>query len=189
MKKGKLIIFSAPSGSGKTTIVKRIMGEVANLSFSVSAASRKPRLGEVNGVDYYFFSPEEFKEKIENQEFLEWEEVYENQFYGTLKSEVDAKIEKGINVVFDVDVVGGVNIKNFYGKDAISIFVKPPSVEELRKRLLNRGTETPETLAKRIGKAEVELGFSNRFDVVIVNDNLDEAVQKTKSTVINFIEE
>ncbi len=188
MRKGKLIIFSAPSGSGKTTIVKRIMAEVENLGFSVSAASRKPRVGEVHGVDYYFFSPEEFKQRIDNQEFLEWEEVYENQFYGTLKSEVDAKIEKGINVVFDVDVVGGVNIKKFYGSSAISIFVKPPSVEELRNRLLNRGTETAETLAKRVGKAEDELGFANQFDVIIVNDNLDEAVKKTKSTVLKFIE-
>ncbi len=184
---GKLLIFSAPSGSGKTTIVKEVLKKIDNLEFSISACSRTPRKGEVHAKDYYFFPVENFKKKIENEEFIEWEEVYENNFYGTLKSEVDRIWEKENHVVFDVDVVGGLNIKKQFGGKALAIFIQAPSVAELKTRLKGRGTETQEQIDKRINKAEYELGFAKEFDVVIMNDELNKAVSKTINLINNFL--
>ena len=187
--KGKLLIVSAPSGSGKSTIVNWLMQEhpELNLYFSISCTSRPPRGTEQNGVEYFFLSPEEFKEKIQNGEFLEYEEVYENRFYGTLKAQVERQLEAGQNVVFDVDVKGGVNIKKFYGEQAMSLFIQPPSVEELRRRLEGRGTDTPEAIESRLAKAEYELTFAPQFDHVVVNDDLEQAKQKTLMLVNNFV--
>ena len=187
MKTGKLIIFSAPSGSGKSTILNYLLTQHLNLAFSISATSRPPRGTEQNGVEYFFLSPEEFKQRIANDEFLEYEEVYENRFYGTLKAQVEKQLAAGQNVVFDVDVVGGCNIKKFYGDRALSVFIQPPSVEELRKRLNGRGTDTPEVIESRIAKAEFELGFSNKFDVVIVNDDLEKAKAEALKVISDFI--
>jgi guanylate kinase len=184
---GKLIIFSAPSGSGKTTLVKHLLAQPFNLEFSVSATSRQPRYNEVHTKDYYFLSEEEFREKISNNEFLEWEEVYKGIFYGTLKSEVERIRNKEKHVIFDVDVVGGVNIKKFYGNDALAVFVKPPSVEELKNRLLTRSTETGDVIKMRIAKAEHELEFEAQFDVVIINDQVQEAMKKAVSVVSDFL--
>ena len=180
---GRLLIFSAPSGSGKSTIVQWLMKEhpELNLHFSISCTSREPRGTEQNGVEYFFLSPEAFKEKIANNEFLEYEEVYENRFYGTLKSEVEEQIARGENVVFDVDVKGGCNIKRFFGSQAISIFVQPPSIEELRKRLNGRGTD------QRIAKAEYELSFAPNFDHIVVNDDLETAKQDTLRLITTFL--
>ncbi|WP_439183567.1 guanylate kinase [Carboxylicivirga taeanensis] len=185
--KGKLVIFSAPSGAGKSTIVQALLQKGFNLEFSISATSRQPRGNEQHGVEYYFLSPEEFKSKINDDAFLEWEEVYENTFYGTLKSEVDRICSKGNHVVFDVDVVGGINIKKMYGDQALSLFIQPPSVEELRKRLENRGTDSAEKIAMRIAKAEKELAYAPDFDKVIVNDNLEQALQRTEEALNNFL--
>lgn len=185
---GKLIIFSAPSGSGKTTLVKHLLSLDYSLEFSVSATSRQPRPGETHGKDYYFLSEEVFRGKISKNEFLEWEEVYGGIFYGTLKSEVERIRNSGKHVIFDVDVVGGVNIKKFYGDDALGVFVKPPSVEELKNRLEKRSTETEEKIQMRIAKAEQELGFESRFDVVIVNENIHEAMKQAENIVSDFIE-
>ena len=185
--KTKLIIFSAPSGSGKTTIVKEVLKTDIPFAFSVSATSRAPREGEVHTKDYHFLSVNDFKKSIEKEHFLEWEEVYENQFYGTLKSEVEQKRQQGYNVLFDVDVVGGLNIKKFYGDEALAIFVMPPSIEELKKRLKGRGTETEESFNKRINKAEQEMEYAKDFDVVIVNDDLNTAVKETIKAITNFI--
>ena len=185
--KAKLIIFSAPSGSGKTTIVKEVLKTDIPFAFSVSATSRAPREGEVHTKDYHFLSVNDFKESIEKEHFLEWEEVYENQFYGTLKSEVEQKRQQGYNVLFDVDVVGGLNIKKFYGDEALAIFVMPPSIEELKNRLRGRGTETEESFNKRINKAEQEMEYAKDFDVVIVNDDLNTAVKETIEAITNFI--
>ena len=185
--KGKLIIISAPSGSGKTTIVNHLLRQKLNLVFSVSATSRRPRPGEVNGKNYFFLTKEEFKNKINNNEFLEWEEVYEGIYYGTLKSEVDKKREKGENIIFDVDVVGGLNIKNIYEKEALSIFIKPPSLEELESRLQKRSTETPDKIEMRINKAKKELQFAEMFDAVIVNENLQIALREAENMVSDFI--
>lgn len=187
MKKGKLIIFSAPSGSGKTTIVKYLLNRELNLSFSISATSRTARHTEKHGVDYYFFDNDKFKELIENDAFLEWEEVYEGTSYGTLKNEVERIREEGKHVVFDVDVVGGVNIKKHYGKDALAIFIKPPSVEELKKRLTLRGTDSKEGIERRIAKAELELSYAPMFDHIVINDNLDDACAETEKLIRNFI--
>ena len=187
MKKGKLLIFSAPSGAGKTTIVKHILGKDFNLEFSISATTRSPREGEVHGKDYYFLSAEEFKSKIQKEDFLEWEEVYEDIFYGSLKSEVDRIRDNGKNVIFDVDVVGGVNIKQFYGDDALSVFVQPPSVEELEKRLISRATDSMDIIKERVAKAAQELEFAPKFDKVIVNDDLQEAFKETEETLSNFL--
>lgn len=185
---GKMIIFSAPSGAGKTTIVKEILkNKSLNLAFSISACSRKKRENETDGVDYYFLSVEDFKTKIENNEFVEWEQVYENQYYGTLKSEVERIWNLGNTVVFDVDVVGGMNIKKIYGENALSIFIKPPSIEELKKRLINRGTETEVTLKKRIDKAEWELQFADKFDFVVANDIVEKAKNEILIKVQKFI--
>jgi guanylate kinase len=185
--KAKLIIFSAPSGSGKTTIVKEVLKTDIPFAFSVSATSRPPREGEVHAKDYHFLSVNDFKESIEKEHFLEWEEVYENQFYGTLKSEVEQKRQQGYNVLFDVDVVGGLNIKKFYGDEALAIFVMPPSIDELKKRLKGRGTETEESFNKRIDKAAEEMEYAKEFDVVVVNDDLNTAVKETIEAITNFI--
>ena len=185
--KGKLIIFSAPSGSGKSTIINYLLQQDLNLHFSISATSRVPRGNEQHGVEYYFLSPEEFKSKIAAGEFLEYEEVYRDKFYGTLKSEVERLLNEGNNVIFDVDVVGGCNIKKYYGDRALSIFVQPPSIEVLRQRLEGRGTDAPEVIDSRVAKAEYELGFACKFDTVIVNDNLEKAQAETLETVKRFI--
>ena len=189
MKKGKLLIFSAPSGSGKSTIVQWLMKEhpELNMHFSISCTTRAPRGTEKHGVEYFFLTPEEFREKISREEFVEYEEVYTNKFYGTLKSQVTKQTEAGENVVFDVDVKGGCNIKEMYGKDALSIFIQPPSIEELRHRLVGRNTDSPEVIEQRLSKAEYELTFSPRFDAVIVNDNLQEAQQNTLTTILEFL--
>lgn len=185
--KGKLIIFSAPSGSGKTTLVKHLMKEVDSVSFSVSATSRAKREGETNGKDYYFLTIEEFKKKISNNEFIEWEEVYKDHFYGTLFSEVERIRNQGNHVVFDVDVVGGKNIKSIFKKEALAIFVKPPSIEALKERLTSRATDSADKIKLRIEKAEFELTFEKYFDVTIVNDDLDKARKETIEIVERFI--
>ncbi|MDD4848001.1 MAG: guanylate kinase [Bacteroidales bacterium] len=183
----KVVIFSAPSGSGKTTIVHRILEDFPMLEFSVSACSRKPRANEVHGKDYYFLPIEEFREKIKNQEFLEWEEVYPDHLYGTLKSEIDRIWTSDHAVIFDVDVVGGTNLKRFFDHQALSIFVMPPSLKVLEERLLKRGTESPESLKKRIEKAEQEMAFAPKFDLQIVNDELAVAVEETKNAINKFL--
>ncbi|BCS85593.1 guanylate kinase [Prevotella herbatica] len=190
MKNG-LLIFSAPSGSGKSTIVQWLMKEHPEfkLHFSISCTSRPPRGTEKNGVEYFFLTPDEFRAKIDKNEFLEYEEVYQDRFYGTLKSQVETQLNDGQSVVFDVDVKGGCNIKDFYGKRAMSIFIQPPSIEELRKRLNGRGTDTPEVIQQRLDKAEYELTFASKFDNVVVNDNLEEAEKATLALVRNFLEE
>ncbi len=186
-KKGKLLIFSAPSGSGKTTLVRYLMNEVEGLEFSISACSRKPRKGEKNGVDYYFLSADEFREKIEKDEFVEWEEVYEDHFYGTLDSEVERIRNKGNHVVFDVDVKGGLSIKEQFGEEALAIFVKPPSINTLKQRLLKRNSETEKSLQARLKRVGFELGFENKFDVLIINDDLETAKKQAFSIVTEFI--
>src|ERR1035437_7764548 len=183
---GKLIIFSAPSGAGKSTLVHHILGCGFNIEFSVSATSRLPRGEEKHGVDYYFLTSEEFRQEIDNHEFIEYEEVYPNCYYGTLRSEVERIISKGTNIIFDIDVVGGLNIKKEFGDRALSIFVAPPSIEELHKRLQNRGTDSPEMIEKRIGKADFEMTFATKFDKVIVNDNLEVAKAETERLIREF---
>ncbi|WP_167609751.1 guanylate kinase [Maribellus sediminis] len=185
--KGKLIIFSAPSGAGKTTIVRHLLAKGFDLEFSISATSRQPRHTETHGKDYYFLTAEEFAKKVDNEEFLEWEEVYKGTRYGTLKSEVERIRNKGKNVIFDVDVVGGLNIKKYYGDEALAVFVQPPSVEELRNRLTGRSTETEEKIAMRIAKAEHELSFAPKFDVVIVNDDLERAFVEAEKIISDFL--
>ena len=186
---GKLLIFSAPSGSGKTTIVRRLLSKYSNLEFSVSACSRAMRNGEVHGRDYYFLTPEEFQKRIENNEFVEWEEVYPGSYYGTLKSELERIWAKGNHVVFDVDVIGGLNLKKQFGDRALALFVMPPSVDALILRLELRGTETPESLSKRVGKAMEEMSYANNFDKIIINEILEKAISDAESAVITFIEE
>ena len=190
MKKGKMIIVSAPSGSGKSTIVQWLMREHPELRlyFSISCTSRPPRGTERHGVEYFFLSPEEFRERIARNEFLEFEEVYADRFYGTLKEQVERQREEGQNVVFDVDVKGGCNIKQHYGNEALSLFIQPPSVEELRRRLVGRATDSPEAIENRLAKASYELTFAPRFDHVIVNDNLETAKQETLAVVKEFVE-
>ena len=187
--KGKMLIVSAPSGSGKSTIVNWLMQEHPELRlyFSISCTSRAPRGTEKNGVEYFFLTPEEFKAKIQAEEFLEYEEVYENRFYGTLKQQVERQREQGQNVVFDVDVKGGINIKKYYADQALSLFIQPPSVEELRRRLEGRGTDTPEAIEQRLAKAEYEMTFAPQFDHIIVNDDLEQAKQETLSIVKAFL--
>ena len=184
---GKLIIFSAPSGSGKSTIINYLLQQSLRLRFSISATSRAPRGTEKNGVEYYFLTPEEFKTRIAQGDFLEYEEVYTDKFYGTLKSEVERIIQEGDNVIFDVDVVGGCNIKRFYGDRALSVFIQPPSIEELRKRLVGRGTDTPEVIESRIAKAEYELSFADKFDTVVINDDLETAKAKALQVIQAFL--
>jgi guanylate kinase len=187
--RGRLIIFSAPSGSGKSTIVQWLMQEhpELNLCFSISCTSRAPRGTEQNGVEYFFLTPEEFRTKIRNDEFLEYEEVYTDRFYGTLKSQVEKQLQSGQNVLFDVDVKGGINIKKYYGERALSIFIQPPSVDELRRRLEGRGTDSPEAIKNRLAKAEYELTFAPHFDKVVVNDDLLKAQSDTYSLLMDFL--
>ncbi|MCW0482917.1 guanylate kinase [Gaoshiqia sediminis] len=185
--KGKLIIFSAPSGAGKTTIVKHLLQQDLNLEFSISATSRAARHTETNGVDYYFLSPEAFRQKVEDGEFLEWEEVYPGTCYGTLLSEVERIRNKGKHVIFDVDVVGGTNIKKFYGDEALAVFVQPPSIEELRNRLVGRSTDSAEVIEKRVQKAEYELTFAANFDVVLVSEELNVTLANAEKLVGDFI--
>jgi len=187
MKEGKIIIFSAPSGAGKTTIVRHLLSKFPDFAFSVSATSRKPRGCEVNGVDYYFLTVEEFKEKINGDEFLEWQEVYPDNFYGSLKSEVNKILSSGRNILFDVDVVGGSNIKKHYGDRALALFIQPPSLTELEKRLVARSTDDREVIRKRVEKAERELTYAHLFDFVIVNDTLEHALQEAESRVQAFL--
>lgn len=187
---GKLIVFSAPSGSGKTTIVKHLLGkEDLNLEFSISAASRKPRGEETNGKDYYFMSTEEFKKHIKNEDFLEWEEVYRDNFYGTLKSEVERIWAKGKNVIFDIDVSGGLRIKHKFPVETLAVFVKPPSIDELKIRLKKRSTETDDKINMRIAKASVELATAPQFDVVIKNYDLDIALEEAYQLVKDFVKD
>lgn len=188
-KNGKCIIFSAPSGSGKSTIVQWLMTEhpELKLAFSISATSRPPRGTEQHGVEYFFLSPEEFRSRIARNEFLEYEEVYQDRFYGTLKEQVENQLMSGQNVVFDVDVKGGCNIKSYYGQRALSVFIQPPSVDELRRRLLNRGTDSMEQIEQRVDKAEYEMSFAPQFDSIVTNDNLDLAKEQTLDLLRKFL--
>ena len=188
MKQGKLIVFSAPSGSGKTTIVKHLLGlEDLNLEFSISAASREPRGEEMNGKDYYFISTEEFKKHIKNEDFIEWEEVYRDNFYGTLKSEVERIWALGKNVIFDIDVAGGLRIKNKFPEQTLAVFVKPPSIDELKIRLKKRSTESDDKINMRIAKASVELATAPQFDKIIKNYDLDVAKEDAYQLVKSFV--
>lgn len=184
---GRVLIFSAPSGSGKTTIVHEVMRRVDGLGFSVSATSRAPRPGEVHGKDYYFITPEEFRQKVDRGEFVEWEEVYPGTYYGTLRSEVERLWNEGKDVVFDVDVVGGSNLKRIFGEKALAIFIQPPSIEVLKQRLEQRGTETPESIQKRLAKADFELSHAKHFDRIIINDQLEVAIKEAVEAVQKFI--
>lgn len=182
----RVIIFSAPSGSGKSTIISQILGSYPSLRFSVSATSRAPRGQECDGVDYHFLSPEEFKRRIESDEFVEWEEVYSGTCYGTLKSEIQQIWDQNQVAIFDVDVVGGVNLKKIYGPQAVSIFIMPPSIEELQRRLIGRATDSPEAIEKRVAKATHEIAYAEQFDEIVVNDSLDRAVEQV-TQIINSI--
>ena len=184
---GKVVIFSAPSGSGKTTIVRRLLEQYTQFEFSISATSRAPRGQEQDGVDYYFLTPEAFAEKVKADAFVEWEEVYAGTSYGTLKSEVERIWSKGNVILFDVDVMGGINLKRIFGEDACSIFIMPPSVEELRRRLVGRATDTMEVIEKRVAKAEFEISKSPEFDHVVVNDVLESAVAETERIINDFL--
>ncbi|MBE6269705.1 MAG: guanylate kinase [Prevotella ruminicola] len=190
MAKGKLIIISAPSGTGKSTIISWLMREhqELNLAYSISCTSRAPRGTEQNGVDYFFLTPEEFRQRIDNDEFLEYEEVYTDRFYGTLKSQVENQLDAGQNVVFDVDVKGGVNIKKFYGDKALSLFIQPPSINELRKRLEGRATDAPEVIDQRIARAEFELSFADKFDKIVINDKLEYAEADALDIIKEFLD-
>jgi guanylate kinase len=184
---GKLIIFSAPSGAGKSTLVQHLLKCGFEMEFSVSATSRAPRGAEQNGVDYYYLTPDEFRARIANNEFLEYEEVYPDCFYGTLRTEVERITAKGKNIVFDVDVVGGLNIKKQYNDRALAVFISPPGIKTLRERLVGRGTDTQEMIDKRVGKAEYEMTFAPKFDVVIVNDDLNQAKIEAEQVISNFL--
>lgn len=187
-KEGKIVVVSAPSGCGKSTIINTILdGGDLPLRFSVSATNRRPRQGEVDGVHYHFLTTEQFREEIAAQNFVEWEEVYPGRFYGTLKSELERIVGKGGTVILDIDVKGALNVKNLYGDKVLTIFFLPPSIEELRQRLISRGTDAKEIIEERVAKAEYEISFSDRFDVRIVNDNLDKAVEQTRQTIQDFI--
>lgn len=188
--KNKVLIFSAPSGSGKSTIVNHILGIWKDeMEFSVSATSRAPRGEEQNGREYWFKTPEEFKELIENDMLVEYEEVYKDHFYGTLKSEVERIWAKGHTIIFDVDVKGGVNLKKYFGSDALSVFIQAPSVEELRRRLVNRGTDTPEAIEQRVAKAAEEMEYASKFDYVLVNDDLSTAFNESEKVVEDFMDD
>lgn len=187
--RGKCLIFSAPSGSGKSTIVQWLTQEhpELNLSFSISATSRPPRGTEQHGVEYFFLTPEEFKARIEANDFLEYEEVYENRYYGTLKSQVDEQLEQGKNVIFDIDIKGGVNVKRIYGDNALSLFIQPPGIEELRRRLVGRATDTQEQIEIRLAKAEYEMSFASKFDRIIINDDLEIAKEETLRVIKEYL--
>ena len=184
---GKLVIFSAPSGSGKTTIVKRLLEIFPRLEFSVSATSRAPRGTERDGVDYFFLTQDEFRARAAADEFVEWEEVYKGTCYGTLRSEIQNRVNEGHNVILDIDVKGGVNVKKQFGDDAVSIFIAPPSISELRWRLKKRGSESDEDINERVGRAEFEMQFRDDYDHVVVNDTLPEAIAEIESLMRNFI--
>ena len=189
MKRGKCIIISAPSGTGKSTIIGWLMQAhpELRLAFSISCTSRPPRGSEQHGVEYFFLTPEEFRRRIDNDEFLEYEEVYENRFYGTLKAQVERQLDAGQNVVFDVDVKGGVNIKRHYGDDALSLFIQPPSIAELRRRLEGRATDAPEVIDQRIARAEFELTFAPQFDRIVVNDRLEQAESDALAVITDYL--
>lgn len=186
---GKLLIFSAPSGCGKSTIINWLMGEHPELRmhFSISCTSRQPRGTERNGVEYFFLTPDEFRAKIASDEFVEYEEVYTDRYYGTLKSQVQKQLDSGENVVFDVDVHGAMNIKKAYGDRALAIFIMPPSIDELRRRLENRATDAPEVIEQRIGRAQYEISFAEKFDTIVVNDDLTQAKQEAFETITRFL--
>ncbi len=188
MKKGKLIIISAPSGCGKSTIIGDIMdrGEL-DLEFSVSATNRKPRPGEVDGVNYHFLSDQQFKDLIAEKAFVEYEQVYPGRYYGTLRSEIQNRVEQGHNVILDIDVHGGVNVREQFGDDAVSIFIAPPSIDELRRRLQNRGSDSPEAIEERVGRAEYEMSFRDKFDHVVTNDELPRAISAIERIITDFI--
>ncbi len=190
MKKGKLLIFCAPSGSGKSTLVQWLINEhpELNLRFSISCTTRQPRGTEQNGVEYFFITPDEFRQKIAEDAFVEYEEVYTDKFYGTLKSQVQTQIERGENVMFDIDVKGGCNIKRQYGDEALSLFIQPPSITELRRRLTGRGTDSAEMVEQRLAKAEYEMSFAPQFDRIIVNDDLDKAKADVYSVIKEFLD-
>ena len=188
MKKGKLIIISAPPGSGKSTIIGRIINDPdLKLEFSISATTRAPREGEIDGVHYHFLTVEQFKEAIKNDALVEYEEVYPGRFYGTLKSEIERIQNNGKNVILDIDVKGGINVKRLYGDNALSVFIQPPSIEALRQRLISRATDPIEAINQRGGKADYELSFKDQFDTVVVNDNLDKAVEQTRQLLYDFV--
>ena len=189
MKRGKCIIISAPSGTGKSTIIGWLMQAhpELRLAFSISCTSRPPRGSEQHGVEYFFLTPEEFRRRIDNDEFLEYEEVYENRFYGTLKAQVERQLDAGQNVVFDVDVTGGVNIKRHYGDEALSLFIQPPSIAELRRRLEGRATDAPEVIDQRIARAEFELTFAPQFDRIVVNDRLEQAESDALAVITDYL--
>ncbi len=184
----KLIILSAPSGAGKSTIINALMKSGINLEFSISACNRAPRTGEKDGVDYYFLSTETFKQKIQEEAFVEWEEVYANHFYGTLKSELDRIEQNGNHVIFDIDIAGGLNLKKIFGKNALAIFIMPPSVEELERRLKHRATDSPENIAKRVAKAQEEIDQSHLFDKIVINEDIETAVDETKHLINSFLD-
>ena len=185
----KAILFSAPSGSGKTTIIKQVLQRYNCFQFSISATSRQPREGEIHGRDYYFLSADEFEQQVRNDQFLEWEEVYHGTRYGTLKSEIDRIWNEGSVIIFDVDVKGGMNIKRYFGDDALAIFVMPPSIEVLEQRLRSRGTESEESIQKRLGRSAEELKQADNFDITIINDDLATAVEQTCQAINNYLEE
>lgn len=187
-RRGKIIVVSAPSGCGKSTIINAILDSgTPPLRFSVSATNRRPRPGEVDGVHYHFMTTQDFRDAIARHEFIEWEEVYPGRYYGTLKSEIERIIEKGGDVILDIDVKGGINVKKLYGDDALTIFFLPPSIAELRHRLEGRATDAPEVIEQRVAKAEYEISFADSFDIRIVNDNLDDAIDATRHVIENFI--
>jgi len=189
MKKGSLLIFSAPSGSGKSTIVHEMMKRIPGLSFSVSATNRAPRPHEKDGVDYHFLNTRDFQQKIDEGDFLEWEEVYPGRYYGSLRSDLESKRKQGKHVIFDIDVVGGSKLKKLFGKEALAIFIKVPSLKELEKRLIDRGTDTPEDIMTRVRKAEEEMAFAPYFDHVVVNDDLEKSLDETESIIRKYIGE
>jgi len=188
MMNGKMIIVSAPSGGGKTTIVKRLLKAGLGLEFSISACSRDKRPGEIDRKDYYFMSIDDFRDNIEAEQFLEWEEVYKDQYYGTLLTELNRIWEKGNHIIFDVDVIGGINIKNIYPDQSLALFIRPPSIEQLEERLRSRSTENEASLEKRISKAEHEMSFETEFDQTIINDDLETAIKETIAICRNFLQ-